>query len=113
MGELMAFYALANVAFVGGSLVPSGGHNPMEPASFGIPVLMGPYLSNVKDIAQQFIDEGAMKLVSSDIQLGQEVQLLHDSEAELARFGVAAKNVMERNKGALDRVLNLIFKTLG
>jgi len=113
MGELMAFYGMANVAFVGGSLVPVGGHNPMEPASFGVPVLMGPYLRNVQDIAQQFIDEGAMKLVSSGDEFGNEIRLIYESKSEMAIRTEATKRVMERNKGALDRVEQMIVEALG
>ncbi|MFT4713529.1 MAG: 3-deoxy-D-manno-octulosonic-acid transferase [Candidatus Azotimanducaceae bacterium] len=112
MGELMAFYSMSNVAFIGGSLVPVGGHNPMEPASFGLPLLMGPYLRNVDDIARQFIDEGAMKLVSSSKELAAEVSLIQSSESVIVERKNAALKVMERNKGALDRVEFMIIEAL-
>jgi 3-deoxy-D-manno-octulosonic-acid transferase len=112
MGELMSFYGMSNVAFVGGSMVPVGGHNPMEPASFGLPLLMGPYLRNVDDIAQQFIDEGAMKLVSSSMEIAAEVSLIQRSESVISERKNAALMVMERNKGALDRVEFMIVDAL-
>lgn len=112
MGEMMAFYDMANVALVGGSLVPVGGHNPMEPASLGLPLLMGPYRRNVDDIAQQFVDEGAMKLVSSSAEIAEEIQLLQRSESRIADRKNAGFRVMERNKGALDRVELMIVEAL-
>ncbi|NJN51012.1 MAG: 3-deoxy-D-manno-octulosonic acid transferase, partial [Gammaproteobacteria bacterium] len=60
MGELMSIYALAEVAFVGGSLVDAGGHNPIEPAALGLPVLMGPYVANFAEVVQRFVAGGAL-----------------------------------------------------
>ena len=112
MGELMTFFGMANAAFVGGSLAPTGGHNPMEPASFGVPVFMGPYIRNVSDIAQQFIDEGGMKIVHTALDLVEEIQLIQSSEAELQRRVEALSRVMMRNKGALDRVEKLVVQAM-
>lgn len=112
MGELMSFFSMADAAFVGGSLVPIGGHNPMEPASFGLPVLMGPHIRNVNDIAQQFIDAGGMNIVDSAPDLVEEIQRVQRSESELRRRVEALSQVMERNRGALDSVEKLIVQAM-
>ena len=112
MGELMAFFAMANAAFVGGSLVSVGGHNPMEPSSFGLPVFMGPFIRNVSDIAQQFIDEGAMKIVHSGKELAAEIQIIRSSSSEVQLRVEASKRVMDRNKGALKNVENIIVTAM-
>ena len=69
VGELAALYQLATVAFVGGSLVPSGGHNPIEPARFGVPVLTGPHLRNFASIYSHFTNAGAARIVRDEAEL--------------------------------------------
>ena len=109
MGELMYFYRIADVAFVGGSLVPIGGHNPMEPASLSVPVIMGPYLRNIEDIATLFVEAGGMTIVDDRKKLGPLVrQLLDDEEHRSAQIRNADR-VMAENAGALDRVLALVL----
>lgn len=108
MGELIYFYKIADMAFVGGSFALVGGHNPMEPAAVGTPVIMGPHLRNIEDIAAQFVDAGGMLIVQDAVALGRAFDhLLHDRHAreELVRN---AHRVMEANRGALARVLDLI-----
>ena len=70
LGELLSFYAAANVAFVGGSLVPIGGHNLLEPAALNRPIIVGPHTFNAADIAQMFLESGAAVQVESATQLG-------------------------------------------
>jgi 3-deoxy-D-manno-octulosonic-acid transferase len=108
MGELMMFYAAADVAFVAGSLVPIGGHNLLEPASVGRPVLTGPFNFNGEEIAQLLMDAGAAFVVADTGQLAHAVTgLLGD--AELRRvMGTAGKAVLDSNRGALDRLLTLV-----
>lgn len=112
LGELLYFYSIANSAFVGGSLVDVGGHNPMEPAHFGMPILMGGYLRNIKDIAEQFVEGGAMKITQpSELAADwREIELntrLHKQMSE------AALRVMQTNRGALDRVEQVLLPHLG
>ncbi len=108
MGELMMFYAAADVAFVAGSLVPIGGHNLLEPASVGRPVLTGPHNFNSEEIAQLLIDAGAAFIVADTGQLAQAISGLLDT-AELRRvMGAAGRSVLDANRGALDRLLTLV-----
>lgn len=108
MGELIYFYRAASLAFVGGSLTDVGGHNPMEPASLGVPVIMGPHLRNIDDIAAQFVDAGGMRLVHDAQDLCVAVKEILSTPAladELVRY---AGDVMQANRGALDRVEALV-----
>ena len=108
VGELAALYAAADVAFVGGSLVPVGGHNLLEPAALGIPVLTGPHHSNGKDIAEMLILEGGARQVNDAIQLAAAVaELLSDSN-ERRRMGAVGRRMVESNRGAVSRLLALI-----
>ena len=108
MGELMYFYRIAYIAFVGGSLVPIGGHNPMEPASVDVPIIMGPHLHNIDDIASEFVDAGAMIVVRDASGFGQAVQELLCDETKRNALVTNANRVMDANRGALDRVQALI-----
>jgi 3-deoxy-D-manno-octulosonic-acid transferase len=108
VGDLGWLYAAADVAFVGGSLVPIGGHNLLEPAALGIPVLTGPYYSNGKDIARLLLARGAALLVNDARELAAAVKrLLADSE-ERHRVGAAGKAIVESNRGSVARLLALI-----
>ena len=108
MGELMTFYAAADVAFVAGSLVPIGGHNLLEPASVGRPVLTGPHNFNGEEIAQLLMDAGAAVVVSDAEQLAHAVKGLLDDASLRAVMGAAGKAVLDANRGALDRLLTLV-----
>ena len=108
MGELMTFYAAADVAFVAGSLVPIGGHNLLEPASVGRPVLTGPHNFNGEEIAQLLMDAGAAVVVSDAGQLADQVKGLLDDASLRAVMGAAGRGVLDANRGALDRLLTLV-----
>ena len=108
MGELMMFYAAADVAFVAGSLVPIGGHNLLEPASIGLPVLTGPHNFNSEEIAQLLLDAGAARVVTDSLQLAHSVSGLFADPARRTAMGAAGKAVLDANRGALDRLLGLI-----
>jgi 3-deoxy-D-manno-octulosonic-acid transferase len=108
LGELMDFYAAADVAFVGGSLVPVGGHNLLEPAALGLPVLSGPHQFHSPDIARVLCECGALETVDKAESLAAAlVRLLSDQELR-ARRGACARGAIEANRGALDRLLSLI-----
>ena len=108
MGELMMFYAAADVAFVAGSLVPIGGHNLLEPASLGRPVLTGPHNFNGEEIAQLLMDAGAAFVVADTEQIAHAVTGLLDDASLRGVMGAAGKAVLDSNRGALDRLLTLI-----
>jgi len=108
LGELLDFYAAADVAFVGGSLVPVGGHNLLEPAALGVPILTGPHNFNSADIARLLIGRGAAQVVKDSPQLAERVRQLLRDPAERARIGEAARACVEGNRGALEKLLGLI-----
>ena len=108
MGELMTFYAAADVAFVAGSLVPIGGHNLLEPASVGRPVLTGPHNFNGEEIAQLLMDAGAAFIVTDTEQIAHAVKGLLANGDLRAVMGAAGRSVLDANRGALDRLLMLV-----
>jgi 3-deoxy-D-manno-octulosonic-acid transferase len=108
LGELVDFYAGADVAFVGGSLVPVGGHNLLEPAALGLPVLAGPHQFNSPDIARVLREYGALETVTDAAALAAALaRLLADPELR-ARAGERARAAIEQNRGAIERVLRAI-----
>jgi 3-deoxy-D-manno-octulosonic-acid transferase len=112
IGELATLYALADVSFVGGSLVPAGGHNILEPAWFSLPPVFGPSMENFQEMAAQFLGAHAAIQVSGSQQLGKVwVQLIED-DASRRRMGRAARELCERNRGATERSLDLIAAVL-
>ncbi|MEN5046244.1 lipid IV(A) 3-deoxy-D-manno-octulosonic acid transferase [Pseudomonas koreensis] len=106
MGELLFLYALADSAFVGGSLVPNGGHNLLEPAALAKPVLSGSHLFNFLDIAAQLREAGALAEVDDAEGLAVEVQRLFELPRDAQRMAEAGLAVMRRNQGALQRLLD-------
>jgi 3-deoxy-D-manno-octulosonic-acid transferase len=113
LGELMDFYAAADVAFVGGSLVPVGGHNLLEPAALGIPVLSGPHQFNSPDIARALAQQGALRLVHDADELGLAlIEWLTDAQAR-DRAGAAGRAVIDANRGARGRLEQMVEELLG
>jgi 3-deoxy-D-manno-octulosonic-acid transferase len=108
VGELAELYASADVAFVGGSLVAVGGHNLLEPAALGLPVLTGPHYFNNREIALLLLQRGAALQVADARELALVLQrLLHDP-AERQRIGAQGQQIVESNRGSLARLLALI-----
>ena len=108
LGELLDFYAGSDVAFVGGSLVPIGGHNLLEPAALGLPILTGPNTSNSADVARLLIERGAAEVVRNPQELADKVAaLLADPEAR-ERMGAQGRAFVDANKGALQKLLGLV-----
>lgn len=105
IGELMAFYGLADAAFVGGSLVARGGHNPIEPAWHGVPMFMGPSVFNFADVVERFRAGGALALVPDAAAFAVALERLLDDDAEWQSRSDAARSVVEANRGALGAVL--------
>jgi len=105
MGELLFLYALADMAFVGGSLVPTGGHNPLEPAALALPVLMGPHVFNFLEISAMLREAGALQQVDDAQGLAGAVQRLVELPQDARRMGEAGRAVVRANQGALQRLL--------
>jgi 3-deoxy-D-manno-octulosonic-acid transferase len=108
LGELAMMYAAADVAFVGGSLVPVGGHNLLEPAALGLPVLSGPYQDNNQEIAKMLIARGAVATVGDAVQLGEAVTRLLGSAADRRRMGEAGILIVAANRGSVAALLEII-----
>ena len=108
VGELAALYAAADVAFVGGSLVPIGGHNLLEPAALGLPVLTGPFTANGREIAQLLLTQGAALQVADARGLGDAVRRLLADPEERRRMGAIGRQIVESNRGSVARLLALI-----
>ncbi|KIQ00517.1 MULTISPECIES: lipid IV(A) 3-deoxy-D-manno-octulosonic acid transferase [Pseudomonas] len=106
MGELMFLYGLADVAFVGGSLVETGGHNPLEPAALGLPVIMGPHRFNFQEITAQLLERGALCEVADAKALGTQVAVLLHEPPRAAAMREAGLAVLKSNQGALQRLLD-------
>ncbi|SDI01950.1 lipid IV(A) 3-deoxy-D-manno-octulosonic acid transferase [Pseudomonas panipatensis] len=113
MGELLFLYALADVAFVGGSLVENGGHNLLEPAALGKPVLSGVHLFNFLDIAAQLRAVGALREVLDAPGLALAVGQLWDEPETARQMSAAGLGVLRANQGALQRLLDGLARLLG
>lgn len=112
LGELTHFYAAADVAYVGGSLVPLGGHNLLEPAALALPVLAGPHLANVADIAELLRAAGGLVVVTDAAALGQAFLWLATNPVTRKHIGQAAQQTVIANRGTLARTLELVDKQL-
>jgi len=108
MGELLLLYAASDVAFVGGSLVPTGGHNPLEPAALQIPVLVGTHTFNFAEINAKLIALGAAIRVQNSITLAQAVLHYLQNPQASQQAGDQGKQFVEANRGALGRLLAII-----
>jgi 3-deoxy-D-manno-octulosonic-acid transferase len=111
IGELASVYALASVAFVGGSLVPAGGHNPLEPAQFAVPVVMGNHYANFRAIIDTLLQAEALKLATTENLVPMLENLLTDEEAANA-LGVRALEVFHHESGATGRAVTALLGLL-
>ena len=108
MGELSSIYSFADLAFVGGSLVPLGGHNPLEPAMWGIPVLFGPYRDNVRQLTDWLLQEqGGIEIRDGDDFTETVIRLLRNPD-ERKRRGTAALKVVQSKAGVSTRTVQLL-----
>jgi 3-deoxy-D-manno-octulosonic-acid transferase len=112
IGELAQLFQIGTVVFVGGSLVDAGGHNILEPAVFGKPIVFGPYMQNFAEIAQTFLDNGAAVQVGDGRQLETALLELLDDPVRRASLGAAARALVEANRGARTRSLVAIAQLL-
>jgi 3-deoxy-D-manno-octulosonic-acid transferase len=108
LGELAHLYQVATVVFVGGSLVPAGGHNILEPALYGKPVVFGPHMENFKEIADTFLSNRAALQVHNPRELETAIVALMGDPVRRARLGAAARALVDANRGANDRTLAVI-----
>lgn len=113
MGELPVFFGACDLAFVGGSLVPVGGHNLLEPAAWGVPVLSGSRLFNFTEVSRLLEEAGALERCDNSDELAAVViRLLGDPQGR-RRLGEAARGVVEANRGAMERLLDAIARARG
>lgn len=112
IGELGSMYALADVAFVGGSLLPRGGHNILEPAWFGAPILVGPHTENFRDIVATFLKQRAVLVLRDGHELAPTLSRLLRNSAERRELGARAAAVMKANAGATQRTLQALRELL-
>jgi 3-deoxy-D-manno-octulosonic-acid transferase len=108
IGELAQLYQLATAVFVGGSLADHGGHNILEPAMFGKPIVFGPHMQNFKEIGEAFLTNGAAMQVQSARELDEVLLTLVTDPVLRARLGAAARALVEANRGAKDKTLHVI-----
>jgi 3-deoxy-D-manno-octulosonic-acid transferase len=107
MGELKQFYAAADIAFIGGSLVKTGGHNALEAAALGVPALFGPHMFNFEKIAGSLIEAGAAFQVQDPSSLARQAIKLLDDRDFRKTAGTSAKAFVDANRGALEKLLEL------
>ena len=112
VGELARIYPFATVAFVGGSLVPTGGHNPIEPAAAGVPVCFGPHMTNFREIASAFLENDAAVEVRSPAELFAFAARMFDDDAARFAYGERARTVVDKNRGAAARTAQRIVELL-
>ena len=113
MGELPLFYAASDIAFVGGSLVPVGGHNLLEPAALGLPVISGPNVFNAQEIADMFVENGACEVVENSSALAAAIaSLVADPEAAAA-MGSRGREIVQSNRGSLRKLMGLLEPLIG
>jgi len=112
IGELAEVYQIATVVFVGGSLVRAGGHNILEPAVFGKPIVFGPHMENFAEIVETFLANDAAVQVRSGRELEAAVLSLMGDPVRRARLGAAARALVEANRGAKDKTLEAIAGVL-
>jgi len=110
MGELMMLYGASDAAFVGGSLIERGGHNPLEPAVWGISVISGPNVFNFETIYQRLLDDRGVVIVSGSDELFQHLSTLFGDDDERRASGQRALLVVNKNRGALDMVVDGIIE---
>jgi 3-deoxy-D-manno-octulosonic-acid transferase len=119
IGELQAVYSLAAIVFVGGSLVNTGGHNILEPAAVGVPVIVGPHTHNFQSIVQTFVNAGAIVQLTpmpdsaAAVELGNIIAAWLADPVKRRELGIRGRNLVAENRGATARTLRLLEPLLG
>lgn len=112
LGELLGFYQISDYAFVGGSFVPVGGHNVLEPIAMNVPVFSGPHMHNFKTICRDLIEAQAIEIVANADELIERIINLHSDSESRTRLTHNAKQVLNANKGSVSRYAEKIDATL-
>lgn len=112
IGLLKTVYAVADLAFIGGSLMEYRGHNPIEPAACGLPVLFGPHMEDFRDVSEMLLDSGGARMVKDAPELSKAMIELLEKDEISTRMGEAALRVVSENSGALDRVITVLAGTV-
>lgn len=108
MGDLGYFYALADLTFVGGSLVPIGGHNLLEPAGQGVPIVTGPHITNFREIANKLLHAKAMAIINSGTELFEQLRTWCAQPQQRLMIGQQGLAVVDQNRGAVAKTLGLL-----
>lgn len=111
-GELMSAYAVGDIAFVGGSLVPVGGHNPLEPAALGLPVVFGPYMDNAAESARILLEAGGAVQVGSAEKLAEVLEAWIVDVRQRRRVGISAQRAVTSRRGAAERTAEMIVRAM-
>ncbi len=112
IGELASVYSVASLAFIGGSLAPSGGHNPLEPAQFAVPVLIGPHYENFRSMVEMLKSVQAIEIVTADT-LRSTIAHLLDQPDDAAAMGERARAIFDSEAGGTDRTLAKLLHLIG
>ena len=111
IGELGQLYSIADIVFIGGSLVPAGGHNLLEAAAYGKPIAVGPYMFNFKEIHELFSKEKACKTVKDENQLIETFNEFFENEEKFKKMGNIAMKIINENRGSAKRDVDIFGKT--
>jgi len=101
----LQMYQLATIVFIGGSLIPHGGQNPLEPAFFGRPILFGPHMENFREIATLFLKQGAACQIRNRLELENTMRRLLEKEEERRTLGEKARQLVAEQQGAAERII--------
>ena len=112
IGELARVYRYGAVAFIGGSLVSTGGHNPLEAALWGVPVMSGPHVHNFAEVFREMTADGAARIVGDDKEFAAVLGEWLGSPEKARQAGKAGLEVIERNRGAVARTANAVMEFL-
>ena len=112
MGEMLLFCGVADIAYVGGSLIKRGGHNPLEPIVCGVPVLMGPHIYNFNDIGEKLVEAGLLDLVEDGSELEKQVASRLSDKTALEKQSEACVSFMKSNRGTLERLMSNVSELL-
>lgn len=113
VGELSSAYAAADLAFVGGSLVPKGGHNLLEPAWHGVPTIVGPHMDNFREIADAFLGAGALLQVAGEEDLSAAFARFADSPETFLEIGRKGRDLLDAFRGASERNAEVVLSAMG
>lgn len=108
IGKLVSFYAIADIVFMGGTMIKKGGHNIIEPAALGKPVIFGQYMFNFRDIAFQFVESNCAVMAHNEKELEEKISFFLDNPESAAELGRRAQALVARNRGATHRNIELI-----